>query len=84
MFRFILEENVRKCVEERMDKIFAETGGISKEILGLTCTLVVVLGASANMVYKACNTNHGKGTIFCGLLLQGYHGGIINAHILSF
>ena len=57
MFRFILEENVRKCVEERMDEISPETGGISKEILGLTRTLVLVLGVSANMVYKACNTS---------------------------
>jgi len=84
MFRFILEEKVRKCAEERMDKISPETGNISKEIFGLTCMLVVILGASSNMVYKACNTNGGKGTVFCGLLLQGYRDGIINTHILSF
>jgi hypothetical protein len=45
---------------------------------------VVVLGASSDMVYKAFNTNHGKKTEFCGLLLQGFHDGIINPHILSF
>jgi len=71
MFRFILEEKVRKCAGDRMDKISPETGNISKEIFSLTCMLVVVLGASSNLVYKACNTNRGKGTVFCGVLLGG-------------
>ena len=54
------------------------------EILGLPCMAVVVLGASSDMAYKACNTDRRNETEFWGLLLQGCHDGIINPHILSF